>query len=80
MITGFDDRVPSGLPSIKERGGGGMIYGEAKDSLLQTLRTPRVSQPPSDKLLHNNRVFAYELHTARDKPTGPRAKYLEQKL
>ena len=57
-----------------------MIYGEAKDSLLHTLRTPRVSQPPSDKLLHNNRVFSYDLNTPRHKSRGPRAKYLEKKL
>ena len=68
------------LPSIKERGGGGMIYAAAKTKLMETLKTPRVNQPPTEKLLHNNRVFAYNLNTARNKGRDPKATFFERKL
>ena len=47
---------------------------------METLKTPRVNQPPTEKLLHNNRVFAYNLNTARSKARDPKATFFERKL
>jgi len=62
------------LPIIKtqpkERGGGGMIYSDAKKKLLQVLKSPKAYQPTEDKLLHNNRVFNHFLSNKSFNKTG----------
>ncbi len=40
-----------------------MIYPYAKSKLLEALKTPRIDQPASDKLLHNARVCQFNLNT-----------------
>ncbi len=64
-----------GLPQIKqktqrEKGGGGLIYPEAEERLMDILKSPKVQQPPSNKLLHNNRVYSYFMEQSTVKSYG----------
>jgi len=69
------------LPSInnkyKEKGGGGIIYPNAKTRLLNHLKSPKYESSSNEKLLHNGRVYNYFL--ASNSPKNKAGLY-EKKL
>jgi hypothetical protein len=52
-------KLPALGDKTKTHGGGGIIYPNAQDRLLDILKSPRANEPLNNKLLHNSRVHSY---------------------